>query len=152
MSATAIQFASENAAHHGLTSLRFTQRNILAEPLDHGAYDIVMCTLFLHHLDEDDAVKVLQTMQNGACRMVVVDDLLRTQFGYWLAWLGTRLLTRCHVVHVDGPMSVEGAFTWNEAKNLARKAGLSNVRLSTHWPQRFLLTAAVQNEASRDES
>jgi hypothetical protein len=56
------------------------------------------------------------------------------------AQLGSRVLTTSHVVHVDGPRSVEGAFTRAEALALAERAGLNGARVSRRWPFRWLLT------------
>ena len=43
------------------------------------------------------------------------------------------------VFHVDGTRSVKAAFTPAEAALLAAKAGLHGARVTTHWPQRWLL-------------
>jgi thiazole synthase ThiGH ThiG subunit len=69
-----------------------------------------------------------------------VNDLVRGPVGYLLAWSACRVLSRSAVVHHDGPVSVAGAFTLAEAGRLADNAGLSGVRLTRHWPQRFLLS------------
>ena len=60
--------------------------------------------------------------------------------GYGLAWIGCRLLSRSPMVHVDGPLSVQNAFTVDEARSLANKSGLQSARIVKHWPQRFLMT------------
>lgn len=167
ISAEAIEFASEQAHRAGMTNLSFQVRDCIrdrdginvpdginestsadVDQEEHAGhekrtverFDVVMCSLFLHHLDESDAIRLLSRMKELSDHLVIVDDLRRTALGYWLAWAGCRILTRCRVVHVDGPMSVEGAFTTEEASELARQAGLSNCRIRTHWPQRFLLT------------
>jgi hypothetical protein len=49
------------------------------------------------------------------------------------------VLTTSAVVHVDGPRSVEAAFTLEEVRALADQAGLENATLARHWPYRFLL-------------
>ena len=59
--------------------------------------------------------------------------------GLLLAWLGTRLLTRSPVVHVDSLRSVRAAFTRDEAAALATRAGLTSWRLTMHWPCRWRL-------------
>lgn len=100
--------------------------------------DAVACSLFLHHLDEDDAIRLLSRMASIG-RHVLVNDLSRSRLGYSLAWIVTRLLTRSHIVHVDGPLSVEGAFKPAEALALAKKAGLRGASVSRRWPCRFLL-------------
>lgn len=139
ISCTALSFASEQAAVSKLDNVKFFQCDALSQPFPQEKYDVVMCSLFLHHLAENDAVRLLQRMKETAKELVLVDDLRRTRFGYWLAWLGCRILTRCHIVHIDGPMSVEGAFTSCEAQALAVKAGLRNVVTRHRWPQRFML-------------
>jgi 2-polyprenyl-3-methyl-5-hydroxy-6-metoxy-1,4-benzoquinol methylase len=140
ISPTAIEFASEQAKLAQLPNVSFHRCNVLTDPLPEPAYDVVMCSLFLHHLDENDGLRLLTCMKSAAKKMVLVDDLHRSAAGYWLAWLGCRILTRCHVVHVDGPMSVEGALTSAEAKTLAVKAGMTEAIVKHHWPQRFLLS------------
>src|SRR5204862_714569 len=93
------------------------------EPLP-GRYDAVICSLFLHHLDEPEAVTLLRKAADAADRAVLINDLRRSTLGLWLAQAGSRLLTTSRVVHVDGPRSVRAAFTLAEAAALARQAGL----------------------------
>lgn len=100
--------------------------------------DVVMCSLFLHHLETTDVIRLLQRMSNAATTLLA-NDLIRSRLGYQLAWWGCRLLTRSPIVHFDGPRSVEGAFSRDEIRDLARRAGLDSIRLTRHWPERFLL-------------
>src|SRR5437762_3169037 len=67
-------------------------------------------------------------------------DLRRGLGGLVLAHVACRLLTRSDVVHVDGPRSVEAAFTIAEARALAERAGLTGAVVGRRWPFRFLLT------------
>jgi 2-polyprenyl-3-methyl-5-hydroxy-6-metoxy-1,4-benzoquinol methylase len=134
----AIEFASKEATARGVQS-RFFVLDALNQPFPEG-YDVIMCSLFLHHLDESDAITLLKRMAAASRRLVLVDDLVRSRLGYLLAYLGCRLLSGSHMVHVDGPVSVAAAFTIDEARALASNAGLRNARLVPHWPQRFLLS------------
>lgn len=104
-------------------------------------YEVVMCTLFLHHLDDEQAVELLRSMARAARRLVLVADLARSRAGLALAWAGTRLLTRCPVVHDDGVQSVRAAFTPAEALALARRAGLDAPSIRSVWPCRWMLTS-----------
>jgi hypothetical protein len=69
----------------------------------------------------------------------LVNDLARGKPGLLLALVATRMLTNSEVVHVDGPRSVEGAFTPQEAQSLARGAGLQGAIVLKKWPCRYLL-------------
>ncbi|HVK14644.1 MAG TPA: methyltransferase domain-containing protein [Gemmataceae bacterium] len=116
------------------------EHDVLAAPLPTG-YDAVTSSLFLHHLDPPEA-KVLLAHMAAAGNLVLVNDLRRCRTGWWAAWVGTRLLTRSPVVHYDGPVSVAGAFTPDEAVRLAEEAGLAGATAANRWPWRFLLSWA----------
>ncbi len=137
ISSTALAVA-EQAAEAAQQKVHFFQADVLNRPLPTG-FDVICCSLFLHHLEEEEAVAVLRSMHTAAKKMLLVSDLNRTTTGYLMAWWGIRLLTRSTVCHVDGPLSVQGAFTPGEAAALARRAGIERFEISRHWPQRFLL-------------
>ncbi len=138
VSGGAVEHATRQAERQR-TGVRFFVANALSGDLPAG-YDAVICSLFLHHLTEDQAVGLLRRMAAAAGRLVLVNDLVRSRTGLLLARVGTRLLSLSPVVHVDGPRSVEGAFTIAEARALAERAGLSEATVERHWPCRFLLT------------
>lgn len=138
ISLTALEIARGRADSAG-QSIEFFQHDVLNQPLP-AQFDVVICSLFLHHLEEPAAERVLRSMAAASARAVLVNDLIRSRRGYLLAMLGTRLLSRSRIVHVDGPLSVAGAFTPQEAVRLCERAGLHGATVSRHWPQRFLLT------------
>jgi 2-polyprenyl-3-methyl-5-hydroxy-6-metoxy-1,4-benzoquinol methylase len=122
--------------------LRFEVRNLFDE-LERTAgqpqFDVIYCTLLLHHFSDADAVRVLAAMRQLARHAVIVDDLRRTRLGWLLAVTGCHLLSRSPVVHFDGPQSVRAAFSSQEALRMANTAGLNGATLRHHWPERFQL-------------
>ena len=138
LSPQAVAIASSSAADRGLEST-FFQVDALAGPLPDG-YDVLLCTLFLHHLDEPQAVDLLRRMGQASRSLVLVNDLIRSPLGYGLAWVGCRLLSRSPIVHFDGPVSVQGAFGLQEVQTLAARAGLLGATLRRSWPERYLLS------------
>lgn len=102
-----------------------------------AGYDVHLCTLFLHHLREGEAVELLRRMSSG--RALLASDLVRGRPGYWAARVVPRFLTRSPVVHADATASVEGAFTPLELRALADAAGIAGARIRRHWPFRMLL-------------
>ena len=87
---------------------------------------------------------MLRRMAAAAQCLVLVDDLVRSRWGYLLALAGSHVLSTSRIVHFDGPTSVAAAFTPSEALSLAERAGLQGTSLTRHWPQRYLLTWSVQ--------
>lgn len=134
----AIEFARQKALDSG-ADIRFHTLDVLNEDLPSG-FDIVTCSLFLHHLEEKDAERVLRKMRRATRQLVLVNDLVRSRWGFLLAWVGTRVLSRSPIVHFDGPVSVEGAFTRAEAQNIAERAGLHGATVRRRWPFRYLLS------------
>lgn len=139
ISATALKIAQAASRRVGLERMKFFSLNALDEPLPQG-YDVIMCSLFLHHLENDEARQLMNAMASAARRAILIDDLQRTRWGYVLCWAGCRILTCSPIVHVDGPLSVRAAFTIPEVHALAIECGLHGVEIERHWPQRFLLS------------
>jgi 2-polyprenyl-3-methyl-5-hydroxy-6-metoxy-1,4-benzoquinol methylase len=137
ISGTAIDCARMRARQKG-TDVEFFQLDALQEALPVG-YDVITCSLFLHHLETSQAIDLLRRMRQAAGTMVLINDLIRSRLGYLFAWIGTRVVSRSSIVHVDGPLSVRAAFTIPEARQLAEQAGLHGSAISSHWPFRFLL-------------
>ena len=141
ISAVAVDCARRQADALGAV-VRFSTCDALGSSLPEG-YDVVTCSLFLHHLDDAAAITLLGRMAAAARRLVLVDDLIRSRKGFLLAYLGCRLLSRSPIVHYDGPVSVAGAFTPREALDLAACAGLRDATVTRHWPERYLLAGSV---------
>jgi 2-polyprenyl-3-methyl-5-hydroxy-6-metoxy-1,4-benzoquinol methylase len=142
ISPEAVNYA-ENQPRAPDLPVRFFVLDALREDLPSG-YDIVMCSLFLHHLDEPVAVGLLRRMAASARRLVLVNDLIRSPWGYLIAMVGCRLLSTSKIVHHDGPVSVASAFTPDEMLALAERAGLNGALITRHWPERFLLSWDVK--------
>lgn len=114
----------------------------LALPFRDGAFDVVLCTLTLHHFDSGAAVALVGEMRRVARRRVLVNDLERSVPCY----LGARLLAATwwrdnRFTRHDGPLSVLRAFTPEELRETGRAAGLDAPRVRRHFPFRLVLWA-----------
>jgi SAM-dependent methyltransferase len=138
ISPRAVAHARQRAEQLG-AEVRFFPLDALNGDLPAG-YDVITCSLLLHHLDEDQARELLRRLAGAAGRLALIHDLRRSLAGFLLAYLGTRVLSTSHVVHFDGPVSVAAAFTLEEARQLAEQAGLIGAVVQKRWPCRFLLS------------
>lgn len=112
--------------------------DVLNDPLPTG-YDAFTCSLFLHHLDEPDVIALLAKLRSANPRLILASDLLRSRFNLAAVWAVARLVSRSRVVHVDGPLSIRGAFTAAELRALADQAGLHGATVRARFPCRMLL-------------
>lgn len=136
LSETALAVGREESERAGI-KVNFHQIDVLRDPIPQ--VDVVTCALFLHHLQEDDAVLLLERLSRAARRLLVLSDLRRCGSGLLLARIVPRLLTRSHVVHIDGVLSVQGAFTPSELDSLCTRAGLTGAQIRRIFPARMLL-------------
>ncbi len=137
LSPTALEYARKRAAQRG-AEVGFFEHDVIEHRLPQ--YDAVVCSLFLHHLSESQAVSFLVALRASAIRLVQISDLLRSRLGYAFAVAGCQFLTRSPVVRTDGPRSVAAAFTLEEMTDLATRAGLDRANILRRFPERFLLT------------
>jgi 2-polyprenyl-3-methyl-5-hydroxy-6-metoxy-1,4-benzoquinol methylase len=137
ISPVAIEHAERRAKAAG-ASVDFFPHNVLTTPLPTG-YDVILASLFLHHLTEDEAVALFCSVKGASPRLLLVHDLDRSVLGLLAAGVVTRLLTTSSVVHIDGPRSVRAAYTPGEAVALAARGGLPGATVRRTWPFRWLL-------------
>ena len=138
ISCEAVKIANQNASRSG-QEITFNVRDVF-DMEETDSYDVVCCSLFLHHLTTQQAITLLRLMKRAARQMVLVTDLKRTVLGYLYAVFGPRLLTTSRIVHVDAVKSVQGAFARDEIEQLMQEADLKDAEIENFWPQRYLLS------------
>ena len=138
VSPRAVEFATGQAAAEQ-AAINFSVLDVLADPLPRG-FDAVTCSLFLHHLSEEQGVLLLQAMAKATQHLVLVNDLRRSAAGLALTHLAAWTLSGSDVVRVDGARSVRAALTVREATAMAQAAGLKGAIVQRRWPVRFLLS------------
>ena len=99
-----------------------------------------MSSLFLHHLSENEIILFFKNFLASQSRFLIISDLKRSWAAWLLALIATRLLSTSPVVHKDGPQSVQGALTPDEALVLAHESGLTTAQVTSIWPMRYLLS------------
>jgi len=138
VSKVACSLAAEKAKAAN-AKIRFEQVDILAAEIPEKI-DVIVNSLFLHHFEAADVETILKKFRNATTQRFIVEDLRRTVIGYGLAWTCGRLLTRSPIVHYDSVVSVEGAFSVAEIKEVLEAADVKDVDIKKRWPQRFVLT------------
>lgn len=108
----------------GVEGLRLEIADGRALPYENRAFDIAHASLVIHHLEPDEAVRMLGEMARVSRRGVVVNDLSRSRLRWVGAWLLAHLATRNRFTRKDGPLSVLRAYTAVEMHALLAVAGL----------------------------
>ncbi|CAN5427817.1 class I SAM-dependent methyltransferase [soil metagenome] len=100
--------------------------------------DIVHCSLFCHHLKDDELIELFQYMNKYALVGFVINDLQRHWFAYYSIKFLTRLLNGSTLVKNDAPLSVLRGFRKEELEKLLDKSGVTDYSVSWKWAFRYL--------------
>jgi 2-polyprenyl-3-methyl-5-hydroxy-6-metoxy-1,4-benzoquinol methylase len=117
--------------------LQIVRADVLELPFADDSFDYATTSLFLHHLDDADVVRVLSGMSRVARRGIIAGDLLRLRRAY--AWIKLFTLFANPIVRNDGPASIAQAFTRDEVLALRDRAGVSFAEYFEHFGHRFVL-------------
>ncbi len=124
---TAVDFQESTLAIAKARSVEFPEiKWVCSDILSYqgeGQYDLVLCSLALHHFSEEDAVGVLKRCAALSRRWVLVSDLERSLFASVGIWLLTQFFYRAPMTRADARVSGQRAFSRGELLGMASAAG-----------------------------
>jgi len=127
----ATEYAKELSKEY--SELSFKTIDILSEDFKKQSYDVVLCTLFLHHFKNEELISFLKTTTDKATIGVVVNDLHRHKLAYYLFKL-IGFFIKNKMVRQDGLTSVLRAFKREDLENIAKEI---KVHFSIQWKWAF---------------
>ena len=126
------------ASHLAGSSAPAVCGDALRLPFADGAFDVVSCSLFAHHLGPDELRQFVSEGLRVCRRGVLINDLIRSRLHLWLVYAG-RPSFRSRLTRHDAPASVRNAYTVREMRRLLRDLPAERVEISRH----FLFRMAV---------
>lgn len=116
----------------------------LTLPFADSTFDVVSCSLFLHHLSPQEVISFARETLRVSRLAIVVNDLTRNWLHLALAYTGVPLY-RSRITRHDAPASVRQAYTLHEMRALLLQGGAAKVETQTHYLFRMGLIAWKQN-------
>jgi len=113
-------------------------RNISADLLK--KIDVIHCSLFLHHLTDEEIIGLLKFGKSNDC-VILANDLQRNWFAYNSIKVLTAIFSKSYLVKNDAPISVKRGFKKNELISLLKKAGYTNYSVEWSWAFRYIVIA-----------
>jgi SAM-dependent methyltransferase len=111
-------------------NLHLATGDALQLPFAESSFDIVSCSLFLHHLEPDQARRFAEQSLKVARHAVIINDLVRSQLHYSLLHL-YRPFFRARTAYLDGLTSVRRSYT--PAEIGAMFQGLGRIDIIRHF-------------------
>ena len=127
----AIAYAKELSCEY--SELSFKAIDIFSEDFKKQSYDIVLCTLFLHHFKNNELISFLKMAIERATIGVVVNDLHRHKLAYYLFKL-IGLFVKNKMIREDGLTSILRAFKKKDLENISKQI---KVYFSIQWKWAF---------------
>lgn len=117
-----------------------TVRWLTGDVFDHHPerpYHVVMNALFMHHMDDTQAERVLRWMAENSTLGFFINDLHRHRIAYAFIYGFTRLFGFNRLIRNDAPLSVARSFRAREWPEYIRRAGLDPACLDVKWHWAF---------------
>jgi len=134
-----IKYASENlSAFPNKKLICDDYRNITSELL--GKIDMIHCSLFLHHLTDEEIIELLKFCKEHNC-IFLANDLHRNRLAYYSIKFLTALFSKSWMVKNDACLSVKRAFKKAELEAMLQKAGYTEYSVKWSWAFRYIVIA-----------
>ncbi|MCK8142695.1 methyltransferase domain-containing protein [Flavobacterium sp. I-SCBP12n] len=100
-------------------------------------YDIILCTLTLHHFKDDEIVYLLNTFYTTATIGIVINDLQRSAIAYRL-FQGLCFVFQLNAMsREDGLVSILRGFKKEELVAFSKKLNFSKYKIHWRWAFRY---------------
>jgi ubiquinone/menaquinone biosynthesis C-methylase UbiE len=116
------------------------QANAVHLPFADDAFDIVICSLFLHHLTDEVGIRLLNEMGRVARQRIIAIDLHRHPLAYYFYRTFSPLFLQRFTVE-DGSLSILRSYRPGEIQRLGEAARLCDPEIRRSFPFRLVLTA-----------
>ncbi len=108
-------------------------------PFETDSFDTAFCSLFLHHLSDDDAPRLLAEMARVSRGRIYAIDLNRDPMAYYFYKAVGRVFLQ-RLTLDDGALSIRRSFNAKELRGLAKTARLRDIEVQRSRVNRLVLS------------
>lgn len=123
------------------SAINAVRGDALQLPFADERFDYVMCSLFTHHLKDEQVRDLLREMARVSRRRIFVIDLHRHWLAYYLYTTVGHLFLHNRLIREDGALSILRSFRPEELRRLAQQAQLTEINVERRFPFRLVLSA-----------
>jgi 2-polyprenyl-3-methyl-5-hydroxy-6-metoxy-1,4-benzoquinol methylase len=120
-----------------LDTATFRKQNIFDPDFTDEKVDLVTCTLFTHHFNDEEMLKLLRAFRQKARLGIIINDLHRHPLAYHSIKALTQIFSKSEMVKNDGPLSVLRGFKRKEMEKLLVDSGFRSYTISWNWAFRW---------------
>jgi len=130
-----IEHAEELSKHY--PNIKYHCENIFDTNFKLLKYDIVLCTLTLHHFKEDEITELLSVFHSNSTIGIIVNDLQRSALAYRLFQLLCVVFRLNEMSKKDGLVSILRGFKKQELIDFSKKLNFKKYSIERKWAFRY---------------
>lgn len=116
--------------------------DVMNLPFKEKQFDIVHLSLFLHHFNEEEIIRIITEIIKKVRHGIIINDLRRSVFALSGIKILTALFSKSDFVRNDGPLSVKKGFVKSELKKILEEMNL-DYEIKYRWAFRWLLVIYI---------
>lgn len=130
-----IKHATElSAAYPNIT---YHCTDIFEEIKQAQVYDVILCTLTLHHFKDDEIMMLMNSFKKRSALGIVINDLHRSALAYYLFMALCFLFRLNQMSRHDGLVSILRGFKRHDLLEFSRQLNLTEYILKWKWAFRY---------------
>jgi len=119
------------------SNISYRCEDIFNEVFAELKYDIVLCTLTLHHFKEDEILQLMTVFNDNSRIGIVINDLQRSTLAYRLFQALCFVFRLNAMSREDGLVSILRGFKKKELVNFSKKLKFNNYKIQWKWAFRY---------------
>jgi len=118
-------------------NIKFRIENVFGKSFEELKYDIVLCTLTLHHFKDDEIMQLMAVFYANSRIGIVINDLHRSIISYRLFQVLCFIFQLNTMSRQDGLTSILRGFKKEELVHFSKKLKFTNSRIQWKWAFRY---------------
>ena len=119
------------------SNIKYRIEDIFEESFQELHYDIVLCTLTLHHFKNDQIIKLINIFKANSKLGIVINDLQRSQVSYRLFQALCFVFRLNKMSKEDGLVSILRGFKKEELVAFSNQLGIKKYTIHWKWAFRY---------------
>ncbi|RNI25984.1 methyltransferase domain-containing protein [Rufibacter latericius] len=117
--------------------ITYRQFDVFSPEFAQERFDVVICSLFLHHFQDDALAGLLAQLSRQVRVAVLINDIHRHPLAYHSIKGLTKIFSRSYLVKNDAPLSVLRAFSKADWQRILERARVTTYQLRWRWAFRW---------------
>lgn len=132
-------FTVNHAEHlsQNYPNITYQCEDIFDKPFEQLKYDIVLCTLTLHHFKDNEIIHLLKVFNTNSNLGIVINDLHRSAIAYRLFQALCIVFRLNDMSRDDGLISILRGFKKVELAHFSEKLNFTNYKIQWKWAFRY---------------